>query len=197
MLRFDALPVGGAAGENDPLLTEKQRIAQAAALLVCDGETVGLSGGTTTHEVARCLRGRSVGAVTNAVDLALELAASPGPRVMLIGGVLDYAHGHELLGALTERMLATLHMDVLFVSVNGISAQAGVTIIGELNAQVMRVMAGRARRVIVVADHTKIGRTALSPLVPLSSIDTFITDAHGPDSELEAIGAAGVRVIEA
>jgi len=194
---YDPLPVGGAAGENDPLLAEKQRIAQAAALLVRDGETVGLSGGTTTHEVARCLRGRSVGAVTNAVDLALELAASPGPRVMLVGGVLDYAHGHELLGALTERMLASLHMDVLFLSVNGISAHAGVTIIGELNAQVMRVMAGRARRVIVVADHTKIGRTSLSPLIPLAAIDTFITDAHGPDDELDAIRAVGIRVIEA
>ncbi|HVA88203.1 MAG TPA: DeoR/GlpR family DNA-binding transcription regulator [Chloroflexota bacterium] len=197
MPRYDALPVGGGAGATDPFLGEKQRIAQAAALLVHDGETVGLSGGTTTHELARCLRGRPVGVVTNAVDLALELAASDGPRVMLVGGVLDYAHGHELLGALTEQMLANLNMDLLFVSVNGISVQAGVTIIGELNAQIMRVMASRSRRILVVADHTKIGRTALSRLIPLAAIDTFVTDAHGPDEELEAIRTSGVRVVEA
>src|SRR5437588_86449 len=83
---------------------------------------------------------------------ALEIAPEPGPRIVLVGGVLDYANGHELLGPLAEQALAQLNMDILFVSVNGIRAGTGVTIIGELNAQVMRVMATRARRVVVVAD---------------------------------------------
>jgi DeoR/GlpR family transcriptional regulator of sugar metabolism len=182
--------------ESDPFLPEKQRIARAAAALVANGETVGLSGGTTTFQVARCLRGRSIGVVTNAVDVALEIAREAGPRLVLVGGVLDYAHGHELLGPLAEQALAQLNMDVLFVSVNGIRAGTGVTIIGELNAQVMRMMARRARRVVVVADHTKIGRSALSHLAPLDRIDTLVTDASTPSAELEAIAAAGVRVIE-
>jgi DeoR/GlpR family transcriptional regulator of sugar metabolism len=86
---------------------------------------------------------------------------------------------------------------VLFVSVNGISVSAGVTIIGELNAQVMRVMAGRARRLVVVADHTKIGRTAVSRLVPLERVDSLITDAFESSQELAALRAAGLKVIEA
>jgi DeoR/GlpR family transcriptional regulator of sugar metabolism len=183
--------------EPDPLLAAKQRIGRAAAALVANGETIGLSGGTTSYEVARCLRGRPIGVVTNAVDLALELASEAGPRVVLVGGVLDFTHGHELLGPLAEQALAQINMDVLFVSVNGITASAGVTIIGELNAQVMRVMAERAQRVVVVADRTKIGRTAVSRLMPLERVDTFITDAVEASQELAAIRAAGVRVVEA
>ena len=185
--------------DNDaiPMLQEKRRIALAAATLVRDGDTVGLSGGTTSYQLARCLRGRAIGAVTNAVDIALELAGEPGPRVVLVGGVLDLSYGHELLGPFAEAMLAQLHIDLLFVSLNGISAAAGATIIGELNAQVMRAMAARARRVVAIADRTKLGRTALSRLLPLQGLDTLVTDAAAPSPELELIRRAGLRVVEA
>ncbi|HWE62679.1 MAG TPA: DeoR/GlpR family DNA-binding transcription regulator [Chloroflexota bacterium] len=183
----------GSAG--DAVEAVKRRIGRAAAGLVVDGETVGISGGTTTLEVARCLRGRHIGVVTNALDPALELAAIPGPRVVLVGGVLDFSWGRELVGPLAELLLGQLSMDILFISVNGISAESGITVLGEFEAQVLRAMSARARRVVVVADHTKVGRVALASVLPVEAIHTFVTDTCTAESDLGAISAAGVVVL--
>lgn len=193
--------VGGASpgratrrrAEPDPFALIKGRIARAAADLVMAGDSVGLSGGTTTLEVARCLRGRSLGLVTNALDIARELASAPGARVVLIGGVLN-ADMDELVGPLAEDMLARIRVDTLFLSVDGVSAEAGATIIGDLEAPVVRAFAARARRVVIVADQRKIGRTAVIQVLPLVAVEILVTDA-GPSPAREAIEGAGVRVI--
>jgi len=193
--------VGGASparatrrsAEPDPFALIKGRIARAAADLVMAGDSVGLSGGTTTLEVARCLRGRSLGLVTNALDIARELASAPGARVVLIGGVLN-ADMDELVGPLAEDMLARIRVDTLFLSVDGVSAEAGTTIIGDLEAPVVRAFAARARRVVIVADQRKIGRTAVIQVLPLVAVEILVTDA-GPSPARKAIEGAGVRVI--
>jgi len=193
--------VGGASpgratrrsAEPDPFALIKGRIARAAADLVMAGDSVGLSGGTTTLEVARCLRGRSLGLVTNALDIARELTSAPGARVVLIGGVLN-ADMDELVGPLAEDMLARIRVDTLFLSVDGVSAEAGATIIGDLEAPVVRAFAARARRVVIVADQRKIGRTAVIQVLPLVAVEILVTDA-GPSPAREAIEGAGVRVI--
>jgi DeoR family transcriptional regulator of aga operon len=187
---------GAVSDPHDPIGEAKRRIGRAAAAEVRDGDSVGLSGGTTVLEVARSLRGRKVGLVTNAVDTALELAAAPGARVVLLGGVLDYSWGREIVGPLVSVMLDHLQIDTVFASVDGISAESGLTVISELEAQVMRAMAARARRLIVVADHTKIGRTSLTTLAPVGAVNLLVTDAFGTSAELDRIRRAGVRVLE-
>lgn len=177
----------------DSFAEVKQRIARAAATLVADGDTVGLVGGTTTLEVARLLRGRSLGLVTNAIGIARELSEAPGARVVLIGGVLN-AWMDELVGPLAESMLAQVRVDTLFISVDGLSAEAGATIIGDLEALIVRAFAARARRTIIVADHRKIGRTSVTQALPLAAIHDLVTDA-GPSPAREAIEHAGVRVL--
>lgn len=171
----------------------KRRIAHAAAALVEDGDTVGLTGGTTMLAVARHLRGRPLGLVTNALDIARELAAAPGAQVVLIGGVA-YAGLGEIAGPLAEGMLRQIRVDALFLSVDGVSAAAGATITGDLEAPVVRAFVARARRTIVVADHRKIGRTAVSQVLPIAAVAALVTDA-GPSPARAAIEGAGVRVI--
>ena len=188
-----ALSSSGGDTESDPYAGAKRRIARAASELVMDGDTVGLAGGTTTLEVARCLRGRQLGLVTNAIDIARELSAVPGSRVVLIGGVLN-AGLDELVGPLAEGMLAQIRVDTLFISVDGLSVDAGATIIGDLEAPVVRAFAARARRTIIVADHRKIGRTAVTQALPIAAVHALVTDA-GPSRAREAIEGAGVRII--
>ncbi len=182
-----------AVANPDPFLAIKQRIARAAAALVADGDTVGLVGGTTTLEVARCLRGRQLGLVTNAIDIARELAAVPGSRVVLVGGVLN-AGMDELVGPLAEGMLAQIRVDTLFISVDGLSVEAGATIIGDIEAPVVRAFAARARRTIIVADHRKIGRTAVTQVLPIAAVHALVTDA-GPSPARAAIEGAGAHII--
>lgn len=182
------------AAQADSFAAIKRRIGRAAAALIADGDTVGLSGGTTVMEVARQLDNRKIGVVTNAVDVALELTGTPGVRVMLLGGTLSSA-SREVVGPQAEEMLAAISIDILFASVDGLSAEAGATCIGILEAQVLRAMAAQARRVVIVADHRKIGRAALARVLPLASISMLVTDAC-PAPALEAIRNAGVQIIE-
>lgn len=188
-------PASAHNGE-DPLLESKRRIGQAVAATIKDGDTIGIGGGTTALEVARGLRGRRIGVVTNAIDSALALSAVPGPRIVLVGGILDYANGREMVGPFAEMMLEQLTMDVLILGVNGIEAHSGATVFGEFDAQVLRVMCGRARRVIIVADHTKVGRASLATFLPIGGIHTFVTDRAPESASLAAIKAAGVPVVE-
>lgn len=181
--------------QADPCAAVKRRIGRAAATLIADGDTVALSGGTTVMEVARQLDKRKIGVVTNAVDVALELINTPGVRVMLLGGTLSSA-SREVVGPQAAEMLAAISIEILFASVDGLSAEAGATCIGTLEAQVLRAMAAQARRVVIVADHRKIGRAALARVLPLASISTLVTDAC-PTPALEAIRGAGVQIIEA
>jgi DeoR family transcriptional regulator of aga operon len=192
---LEAVAPGGP--DHDPLLETKRRIGQAVAAMVKEGDTIGIGGGTTALEVARCLRGRRIGVITNAIDTALELASPPGPRIVLVGGLLDYANGRELVGPLAEMMLGQLTMDALILGVNGIDLEAGATVFGEFDAQVLRVMCGRARRVIIVADHTKIGRASLAGFLPVDGIHTFVTDGAAESAALAAFRAAGVQVVAA
>jgi DeoR family transcriptional regulator of aga operon len=183
-------------GAPVPFLAEKQRIARAAAALVKDGEAIGLPGGTTTLELARCLRGRRIGVVTNSLDVARILVAGPRTHIVLVGGVLDRSSAPELVGPLAQMVLSQLHIDTLFVGVNGLSADAGATSNAELEAQTARAMVARARRVVVVTDHSKLGRTAISQVLPASALAMLVTDAAGPSPELDALRMAGVQVLE-
>jgi DeoR family transcriptional regulator of aga operon len=195
--RPDDTSVGGLTTEPTvPFSAEKQRIARAAAALVKDGEAVGLLGGTTMMALARCLVGRRMGVVTNNIDVALSLVAGPHTHIVLLGGVLDRGTTPEVVGPLAELSLAQLRIDTMFVGVNGLSAEAGATSNGELEARTARAMMARSRRVIVITDHSKLGRTALNQVMPISAIELLVTDAVGPSPELEAIRSRGVQVVE-
>lgn len=180
----------------EPFLAEKQRIARAAAALVKDGEAVGLPGGTTTRELARCLLDRRIGVVTNSLDVARILVTGLHTHIVLVGGVLDRSSAPELVGPLAELVLAQLHIDTMFLGVNGLSMAAGATSNAELEAQTARAMVARSRRVIVVTDHSKLGRRALNQVLRADAIAMLVTDASGPSSELDALRVAGVQVLE-
>src|SRR5579883_1692551 len=105
------------AARHEPYAAEKRRIAAAAAALISDGDTVGLSGGSTCRAVARALSGRQLGVITNAADVALDCIVHPGVRVMLIGGMLNPS-SRELVGPMAEAFLDQVHIATLFVGVD-------------------------------------------------------------------------------
>ena len=176
------LPVRYRGGQR---AEEKSRIA--------DAQTLGLTGGTTTTEVARRLRGRTLTVVTNAINIASELVVSETIRLVVTGGVAR-PQSYELIGPLADRTLEDLSVDVAFVGVDGVNA-GGATTHDEIEAQTDRKLVERAARVIVVCDSTKIGRSALSRICTLDEVDELITDVGAPAAELNALRAAGVEVV--
>lgn len=174
----------------------KQQIAQRAAGLVSEGDAVGLTGGTTTQQIARELaRGGPLTVVTNALNVAMELARAD-IRLVVIGGELR-ERSLELVGPLAEPMAARIHLDILFAGVDGISADGGITTHNPLEARINGVLLERSRRVVVVADHTKIGRATFAHIAPIGLVSDLVTDASADPKLLGELGEAGVNVIRA
>jgi DeoR family transcriptional regulator of aga operon len=173
---------------------EKLRIAREAGSRVVDGWAVGLTGGTTTTEVARVLVERQrLTVVTNALNIASELAVRPNLKLVVTGGVAR-AESYELVGPLAEASLEGLNLDVVFLAVDGISAAAGLTTHHEIEAGTNRALLERARQVVVVADSSKLGRVAFARICDLSDVDELITDDEADPEALAALGDGGLVI---
>jgi DeoR family transcriptional regulator, aga operon transcriptional repressor len=175
---------------------EKRRIAKAAAALVTDGVvSVALSGGTTTTEVARVLATMSgLKVVTNAINIASELAPRPQIGLVVCGGSAR-PESHELVGPLAEQTLSRLNVDIAFVGVDGITAAAGLTTHHEVEAATNRAMISIASRVVVVTDGSKVGRRSFAEIAGIGEVDDLITDATADPDERRRIEDADVRVV--
>jgi DeoR family transcriptional regulator of aga operon len=194
-----ALPARAGALE-DPTLREKEklhrkeklRVATAAAAMVKEGQVVILDSGTTTTAIARALRNfRKLTVVTNAVNIAAELAGTE-VEVILTGGTLR-KNSFSLVGPLADETLRHLNADVLFLGVDGIDVRYGLSTPNLLEANVNRLMVEGAKRTVAVCDSSKFGRRSLSHIVPLSAIHEVITDRGIPKADLKVLKKAGIE----
>ncbi|CAI9408707.1 DeoR/GlpR family DNA-binding transcription regulator [Nocardioides sp. T2.26MG-1] len=173
---------------------QKRAIAREAATRVGERAIVGLTGGTTTTEVARALSaGGEITIVTNALNIASEVVVRPTVKLVLTGGVAR-DRSYELCGPLAERTLGEVHLDLSFVGVDGLSAGAGLTTHDEVEAKTNLVLLQRASTVVVVADSTKLGRAAFARICGLDAIDEVITDDGADPAQVHALREAGVAV---
>jgi DeoR family transcriptional regulator of aga operon len=173
---------------------EKRRIAKEAASRVLDGWAIGLNGGTTTTEVVRALVDRPrLTVVTNALNIAAEIAVRPNIKLLVTGGVAR-AESYELVGPLAEASLRGLNLSVAFIGVDGISTKAHLTTHHDTEAGTDRALMERAERVIVVADSSKVGKAALARICCLDEVDELITDGAADPAEVRALEEAGLSV---
>jgi DeoR family transcriptional regulator of aga operon len=158
------------------LWLEKEAIAAIAASLVEDGDVIALTGGTTTFLIARAIKHRkNITVVTNAVNIAMELSESEGIQVVLTGGVMRQ-NSYELCGPLAEKIVENLNISLMFMGIDGIAVEQGLTTFSELEADIARLMMKRSRKTIAVFDHTKAGRSSLFSIAPITMIQGCITN---------------------
>jgi DeoR family transcriptional regulator, aga operon transcriptional repressor len=174
---------------------EKRRIAEAAAALVSEGMAVGLTGGTTATEVARALadRQQQLTIVTNALNIASELGVRPNIKLIVTGG-LARNQSYELSGPIAEASLAGLNLDIAFIGVDGVDAKAGCTTHEEVEAHTNSVMIEHARRVVLIADRSKIGRVTFARICEATAVDELVTDTEADAAAVRALSDAGVHV---
>ena len=159
------------------LQDEKMAIAQEAAAQVREGMAVGLSAGTTTWALAQLLSaGPRITVVTNSVRIADVFHQSSSlSTVILTGG--ERTPSDALVGPLATSSLRQLHLErVLFLGVHGVDADAGFTTPNVLEAGPDRAFVTAARRVVVLADHTKWGTLGISTIASLEDADELISD---------------------
>jgi DeoR/GlpR family transcriptional regulator of sugar metabolism len=174
-------------------LEEKRLVARAAAARIRDGDAVLLDGGTTTLELGRLLVGRPLQVVTNSLPIAHLFASSPDTDLVILGGYV-YPKTGVALGPLTVRMLDEIHVHQTVMSVGGITAK-GLFNSNLLLVETERRMMRCADEVVVVADHTKIGRQALAFLCGLAEIDTLIVDGRLTPEQRAVVEQTDTRLI--
>jgi DeoR family transcriptional regulator, aga operon transcriptional repressor len=174
---------------------EKRRIGVAGAELVQENETVAFTAGTTTTHVARGLRNRrNIRVITNAINIAMELSNCPGLRTSVTGGIVQWAGSFSLVGHAAVSCLKDIYLDKVFVSVCGIDAECGITVIESEEALTFRAMIRQAKKVIVVADSSKIGTVTPARICPISEVHLLITDTNASDKALRPFVERGVEV---
>ena len=176
---------------------EKRRIGLAAAELVSDGETLAIGAGTTATQVARsiCLH-KGLTVLTNAINVAMELSHRDDLKVIVTGGFLS-GDWFALVGPGAIQSVGEVFVDKVFVGVDGIHHEHGLTTNYPDQATIHRAMMRQARRKVVVADHRKLGVTASALICPIDSVDVLITDRGATDDALTPFVARGIEVLKA
>lgn len=184
---------------------QKHSIALAASALIPKGAVIGLCGGTTSTALAQVLSTRedlmetsnrhTLTVVTNAINIAAQLAIRPNFKIMVTGGIVN-PQTYELVGPYADSILQKVALDFAFIGVNGIEPGVGPTINDEAEASVNSRMAGRASESYMLADSSKIGVRAFATIED-HSFQKLITDSGITDEQLQAFREAGTDVIVA
>jgi len=176
-------------------LKEKKSIGLAAAELIERGDIIALNAGTTTLQVAKNIKDNmNLTVVTNAINIGMKLAERGDIKLILPGGTLR-ERSFALVGTLTEKALAEIRVNKVFLGANGVSVEHGITTSDLLEALTDKAMIKIAKEVIVVADHSKIGKVSLTPIISFSEIDKIITDSSISKADREALENSGKEVI--
>lgn len=185
----------GLHARDAAMASEKARIARAAlAELPAEGAIL-LDAGTTTARLAEMLpTDREFTVVTNAVPIAMTLSTRPNVTVLTVGGRVR-GRTLAMVDQWALRTLADTFVDVAFMGTNGISLERGLTTPDVGEAAVKHAMIGAARRVVVLADHTKVGNDCFARFGSLDEIDAFITDDRLDVGLAADLQAAGPRVV--
>jgi DeoR family transcriptional regulator, aga operon transcriptional repressor len=190
--RFDAaFPL-----REERFADEKRRIAYAAANLVEKGDTIALSPGTTTTQIARSLRHREdIHIVTSAVNIGMELSSQPNLSVTLTGGAVRWPGSFSMVGVTAFDALQRLFFEKFFIGACGIHPEHGITVIESDEALILSEMVKHAKEVIAVADCSKLGQLSAMKVCSPAQIDLIITDDGADPALLEQFRSQNIRIL--
>jgi DeoR family fructose operon transcriptional repressor len=181
--------------KEEAFAAEKERIAEVASKLVGDGESVLLTPGTTNMRLARMLIGKKdLTIVTNAANIVTHIGSQSGIEIILTGGKLRNK-SFAMVGPLADQALSGIRVDKLFLGVDGFDFNEGLTTPNLAEANTNRQMISIAKKVIVVADHSKFGKVTFSQIAPLNVVHTVISDKLLPETTAQRIRELGIELI--
>jgi len=194
-IRTKKLYPGLALNEKEKInLEEKTRIAKKAASLISKGDTIILDSGSTTSLLAKEIKNlQGITVITNAINIANELLHSD-IEVILIGGLL-LKQTSTMFGPLADVALRKITADKLFMGVDGIDFEVGLTTPNIQEAETSRVMMEISGEVIVVVDSSKFGRRSLGVISKVNEVNKIITTKKLTDSEVEKLNKSNVEII--
>ncbi|KRG72085.1 DeoR/GlpR family DNA-binding transcription regulator [Pseudoxanthomonas dokdonensis] len=172
-------------------LDEKRRIGACAAKLINAGDTIAIDSGTTAIQLAEAVPDIELTVVTNDFGVLTALAPKEHIHIVMLGGELRRKN-MAFYGGLTVEALDDLHVDLLFLGVDGFDLERGISTHYEPEAMLNRKMVEAARKVVAITDSSKFGKVCLHRIIPISGLDALITDTGAPDDVVQACQALGV-----
>jgi DeoR family transcriptional regulator of aga operon len=181
--------------KNKKHLEEKKSIGLAAAELIEEGDTIILDSGTTTFEITKNLNKLAdLTVITNALNIANQLAEHKNANVIVPGGFLR-KNSISLVGATAEKSFKNYFCDKLFLAVDGFSTTHGLSTPNVEEAHLNRIMIEVSKKVIVVTDSSKFLKRSFAFIAPISDVDVVVTDSGIPPEDQKKLENAGVQVI--
>lgn len=171
------------SAKANQFVQEKMLIAECAAQLIEPNNRIVIDSGTTAGQMTRYIQDMQLSVITNALNVATDLIDCTGIDLHICGGSLRRGIV-AAIGPLTVSSFESFRCDRLFMGVDGIDASGALTVPDMNEAMVKQAMMKMADEVIVLADHSKLGRNSLGVIGQLSSVDTLIT---GPDADPEVL----------
>lgn len=160
----------------DFLAKEKKAIAQYAATLVGDGESIYLDAGSITYQLAQCLTAHhSLSLVTSDLRVAGAVVFHPTTSVIVTGGSKK-GSSNVLTGAMTASFLRGIHVDKCFLSADAIDFDYGISDVDFSIANVKKMAMGASHKVFLLADHTRFGKTMFAKICDMDEISLIISD---------------------
>lgn len=176
-------------------VAQKQRIARYAAGLIEPKDSVILASGTTVIELARHIRAvEQLTVVTASLTVALILSRDPLIDIIMLGGMVR-KNSSSIIGHYADSMMSNFSCSKLFLGVDGIDPDHGLTTTNAMEAILNQQMIKSVQKVIVLADSTKFGRRGFSRICDLSDADTIITDNEVRASFLNSMEGAAIETI--
>jgi DeoR/GlpR family transcriptional regulator of sugar metabolism len=174
---------------------EKQRIGQAAAAVVRDGDAIALDASTTAWQVARHLKDRhELTVVTNGLFTALEFVDSPGVTVVMPGGALRAASA-SLVGDEGACILDRYNVQKGFFGAGGFTIEEGLTDTSQYEVELKQRMVARSKEVIALVDSSKWGQVTFASLASVDQLAQVISDRAAPPDMVAALRQRGIGVV--
>jgi DeoR/GlpR family transcriptional regulator of sugar metabolism len=175
-------------------MQEKRAIGHIVSGLIPDGSVIGCTGGTTVMAVVNHLKGKSITVVTNAINVAMELAPSEAVQVIVTGGSLR-TRSYELVGHIADRTLDELHLDIALIGIDGLDPVQGLSTYTLQEAHTGSLYVSHAEQVWVIADHSKVGKIAPALIAPITRVHKFFTDSGLSSILRSQLEETGLEVI--
>lgn len=174
---------------------EKQRIAKAAIDLIGNTDSIMIGSGTTAYEFAKALHTtKPLTVITPALKVGLELSAKVNMDVLLLGGMIR-KNSSSVAGSHALRVLEDISCGILFIGVDGIDIDFGVSISNLSEASVNQKMIESAQTVVILTDSSKFDRRGLGRICSIDQVHYIVTDAGVNPAMIDALEDRGIKVM--
>jgi DeoR family transcriptional regulator of aga operon len=173
----------------------KQNIGREAASLITTDDSIIIASGTTVHALARnIVPQHRLNVVTASLQVSVILAQNESIDIMQLGGMLRHS-SLSVVGQYSESILDKCAFSKLFMGVDGIDFEYGITTTDMREAELNRKMMGAAQKTIVLADSSKFGRRGFAKIADMDEIDLIITDSKVSPADVSNIEELGIDLI--